>query len=226
MKSLVERFKENPEGLKSGEMLEVVFQLSGFGKGDEKTVEPLIKKFGGVRGVFGASFEQLIELGRLGEKPACLIVAIRNLASGILREKIVGRDAIRCKKDVLAYLKFSLSAERVEKFVAIYMNSKNEVLAVETLHEGAVSRGAVYPRKAIERAFLHNARSVVFAHNHPSGDFTPSMEDVRLIRELDGAALAVNLIVHDHIIIGANRHFSARENGWIIGAPFQPSAGE
>ncbi|MBW7957756.1 MAG: RadC family protein [Deltaproteobacteria bacterium] len=227
MKNILMKLKTNSEDLRNDEILEVIFRLAGTGGDPRAKAESIMKKMGGPLGVFGASFKQLIEIGGIEEKPAFLILAARSIASGLLKEKVAGRDAIRCKKDVLDYLKLRLFGEKVEKFVAIYMNSKNEVLAIETLHEGTVNRTAIYPRKVIERAFLHNARSAVFAHNHPSGNPAPSAEDRHLIRELDRASLAVDLIVHDHLIIGDNRHFSARDNGWILGcAPALPSAAE
>jgi DNA repair protein RadC len=119
-------------------------------------------------------------------------------------------------QEALDYLNMTLSGERVEKFMAIYMNSKNEVLAVEVLHEGTINQTVVYPRKAIEKAFRHNAHSVIFVHNHPSGDASPSGLDRELAGVLERAAEAVDLVVHDHLIIGRDKHFSARENGWIL----------
>ena len=96
----------------------------------------------------------------------------------------------------------------MEKFLAVFLNSKNEVLAIETINEGTINQTAVYPRKVVEEALRHNARSIIFVHNHPSGDATPSKSDITLTKELEKAAKTVDILVHDHIIIGRKGHHS------------------
>lgn len=183
----------------------------------------LVERFSGLRGVLDATPEDLKGAAGLGESSVVFLKLVKETAGAYLKEKMMGRDAIRNMKDVLDYLSLTLSGERVEKFLAVYLNAKNEVISVDTLHEGTINQTVVYPRKAIERAFKHDARAVIFVHNHPSGDATPSSVDRQLAKTLDRAALAVDLIVHDHIIIGKNANFSARENGWIIGFPMHAS---
>ena len=88
---------------------------------------------------------------------------------------------------------------------------------METLDEGTINRTAVYPRKVIEGAIRHNASALIFVHNHPSGDPTPSITDRRLTEDLEKAASTVDITIHDHIIVGKDSHFSGRENGWLRG---------
>ena len=153
------------------------------------------------------------------ENTAVLLKLMKDMAGEYLKERMKGKDVIACPEDVLDYLNLTLSGEKVEKFMAIYLNPKNEILGVEILHEGTINQTVVYPRKAIELAFRHNASSVIFVHNHPSGDATPSNVDRQLAKVLDRAALAVDLLVHDHLIVGRDSHFSARESGWFAGYP-------
>ena len=100
--------------------------------------------------------------------------------------------------------------------MVIYLSTKNEVIEVETLEEGTINQTAVYPRKIIEGALKHNASALIFVHNHPSGDPTPSKTDRQLTEDLKRAASTIDITVHDHIIIGRNSHFSGRENGWLL----------
>ena len=219
-KILKERFKQGSlQGFHRYEILEFLLLYAVPKKDVKPLAKALIMRFNGLRGVFDATPEELKGVNGAGENAVVLIKLFKDITGVYLKERMMGKDIITCTRDVLDYLKLTLSGERVEKFMAIYLNGRNEVLAIEILHEGTINQTVVYPRKAIEKAFKHNASSVVFVHNHPSGDATPSDVDWRLTRVLDRAALAVDLFVHDHIIIGKNRHFSARENGWIIGCP-------
>lgn len=222
-KRLKERFRAHAlEGFHDYEILELLLSYAVPKRDVGPLAKSLVKRFKGIRGVFDAPVEELKAAGGLGANAVVFLKLIKDISGVYLKERMMGSDVMRCTKDVLDYLNITLSGERVEKFIAIYLNARNEVISVETLHEGTINQTAVYPRKAIEKAFKHNARSVIFVHNHPSGDATPSNVDRQLTRVLDRAALAVDLIVHDHLIIGKNKHFSARENGWIIGYPADP----
>ncbi|MBE7415138.1 MAG: hypothetical protein HS130_07890 [Deltaproteobacteria bacterium] len=164
--------------------------------------------------------EELKAEGSLGDDGIVLVKLFKEMAGAYLKERTVGQDAEAGMADLLDYLCLTLSGERVEKFLAVYMGFRKEIISIDVLHEGTINQTVVYPRKAIEMAFRHNARSVIFVHNHPSGDPTPSSQDRQLTRVLDRAASAVDILVLDHLIIGRDRHFSARENGWSMGLPF------
>lgn len=187
----------------------------------------LNNEFGGLRGLLDASPEELEKVEGLCGKAISLITLMKPLAGSYLKEKIADRDILRDWRDVISYLKLTLSGERIEKFLGLYLNSRNELLAVEVLNEGTLTHTAVYPRKVIELAIRHSASSVIFVHNHPGGDPAPSRADYQLMRSLEKAAAAVDLTVHDHIIMGRNTHFSARASGWLFeGASVFPRAAE
>ena len=173
----------------------------------------LLKEFKGLRGVIDASHEELSAFPGIGDNAAVLIRLVKETGKSYFKERIAGKSAIGSAKDVVEFLSYELAGERVEKFMAIYMNAKNEIEGFETLHEGTLHQTAVYPRKVIEQAFKHNARSLIFVHNHPSGDSTPSKADIKLTGELEKAANAVDIIVHDHIVIGRSSHYSFKDTG-------------
>lgn len=202
-------------GLKPGEALESLLSYAVRQDEVRGAASGLMKRFKGMRGVLDASAEELAGSGHLSESGAVLLKLVKETAALYLKERMMGVDAVLHKKAVLDYLTLTLSGERIEKFIAIYLNHRNEVLSVEVLHEGTINQTVVYPRKAIERAFAHQAAAVVFVHNHPSGDSTPSGMDRQLARTLENAASAVDLKVLDHIVIGKNSYFSARESGWM-----------
>lgn len=209
--------KAGKGGLKPAEALEALLSYAVSSKDVQGASHGLMKRFKGLRGVLDASHEELCASGWLDDSGALIVKFAKEAASLYLKERMMGVDAVAHKKCVLDYLTLTLSGERIEKFIAIYLNSKNEVLSVDLLHEGTINQTVVYPRKAIEKAFGHKASGVIFVHNHPSGDSTPSGMDRQLARTLDQAAASVDLAVIDHVVIGKNSHFSARENGWMSG---------
>lgn len=186
----------------------------------QKKAAPLARRlhqeFGSLRGLLDASAGELERIAGLGEKAISLLCLMKPLAGSYLLERIADRDIINDHRDVINYLKLTLSGERIEKFLGLYLNSRNELMAAEVLHEGTLTHAVVYPRKVIELAIRHSASSVIFVHNHPSGDPSPSVADYQLMRCLERASAAVDLTVHDHIIIGRNSHFSARAKGWLF----------
>ncbi|VAV84474.1 UPF0758 family protein [hydrothermal vent metagenome] len=213
---LRERFlKSGLEGFHDYEVVELLLTFAIPRRDVKPLAKKLIKDYKGLRGLLDATPEELSATDGIGANAAVLIALIKEMAGAYLKERIEKKHVVSSAKDLLDYLNMTLSGEKVEKFLAVYLNSKNEILGVETLHEGTINQTVVYPRKVIEKAFKHNARSVVFVHNHPSGDPTPSKTDRLLTDELVEAARTVDIKVHDHIIIGKTRHTSLRDLGWL-----------
>lgn len=174
----------------------------------------LVKRFKGLRGVFEARTDELTCVDGVTEDTAILINLVKALSAEHLKTRVLGRGADDSGDELSDYLTLAFSGERVEKFLAVYLDSAGKVSAVEVLHEGTINQTMVYPRKAIERAFAHKAHSVIFVHNHPSGNATPSDTDRELARVLERAASAVGLEVRDHMIVGKKNCFSSARDGW------------
>ena len=102
-----------------------------------------------------------------------------------------------------------------EKFKVLFLDAKNQILEEETFFEGTVDTSAIYPREVIKSALQHNASALIFVHNHPSGDPSPSQNDREITQELIFAAKMIQIKVLDHIIIGNNRYFSFADSGLI-----------
>jgi len=213
---LRERFKKiGLEGFHDYEFIELLLTYAIPQRDVKPLAKELIQRFDGIKGVFDASIEELTSVTGIGERTAILIKLLKSGATLYLKTRIKSKEALSSPQDVLNFCQYALSGEKNEKFMVIYLNTKNEVIEVEILEEGTINRTAVYPRKVIEGALRYNASALIFVHNHPSGDPTPSKTDRRLTEDLEKAASTVEITVHDHIIIGKHSHFSGRENGWL-----------
>ena len=213
---LRERFKKTGlEGFHDYEFIELLLTYAIPQRDVKLLAKELLQHFGGIKGVFDASVDALLSVKGIGERSAILIKLLKDGAALYLKTRIENKEVLSSPQDVFNFCRYALSGERNEKFTVIYLTTKNEVIEVETLDEGTINRTAVYPRKVIEGAIRHNASALIFVHNHPSGDPTPSITDRRLTEDLEKAASTVDITVHDHIIIGKNSHFSGRENGWL-----------
>lgn len=124
-------------------------------------------------------------------------------------------DLLNSPEAVLAYCRASLEGLNNEVFDVVYLSTKNRVIRKERLSEGTIDQAAVYPRRVVAGALAANAAGLIFVHNHPSGDPTPSMEDKRLTTLLAQAAKTVGITVLDHIIVGNGRSFSFRDRGLL-----------
>jgi DNA repair protein RadC len=140
---------------------------------------------------------------------------IKAVAKRFLAKKVVGKDAICNSGDLFAYLNHTLRDKTRECFVAVFLDSKNRVITMETLSEGTLTASSVYPREVIRAALKHHAAALIFAHNHPSGEPRPSAEDRAITRQLVFAGRIMGISVHEHVIIGDNRYFSFADQGHI-----------
>lgn len=207
--------RTSADELQSHEFLEMMLSVILPKKQAKTLSDTYMDKYQGIRGVFDAPSDELRSTGDAGYKPAILIELVKRSAELYLKEKILKKNVLTNRQAVLNFLELTLSSVKVEKFLALYLNSKNELLAMEVINEGTVNHTVVYPRKILECAFKYNAAAIIFVHNHPSGDPTPSLLDRELTEKLVTAASVVDIVVHDHIIVGKGGSFSAKEYGWF-----------
>ena len=122
---------------------------------------------------------------------------------------------IRRPEDTLPVLEAELSELGYEKFIALALNTKNHVTAVLPVSSGSLNASIVHPRELFQRAILANAASIIVCHNHPSGDPTPSPEDIALTRKLVEAGQLVDIPILDHVILGYGKYSSFKEMGLL-----------
>lgn len=122
---------------------------------------------------------------------------------------------LKGKNDLIDYLKDDVGSLKSEEFKVIYLSSDNKIVSDEILFKGTIDRSVVYPRKIMERAIDNRAKGIIFAHNHPSGNLTPSKKDIEVTLEMQELLEKVDIKLLDHIIVSDESYFSFYENGLI-----------
>ena len=172
----------------------------------------LLKKFKTVRGVLDADRKELEEIDGVSKHLKVFLNFLKDITVRYMEDGLYKKNLLSSPDLVFNYLKASAGSSKDEKFKAIFLNSTNKLLAVETIQEGTVNKSAVYPRKIVERALYNNAVGVIVAHNHPGGGLKPSQDDHRVTNAIREALKIVDISLLDHIIIGSDGYFSFREN--------------
>ena len=203
------------DGFLDYEVVELLLTLATPRKDCKDAAKRAMEKFKTLQGVFEAEPGELQEVAGIGPKNMLGIKLIKAVAERFLAKKVMGRDAICNSGDLFAYLNSAIRDKTRECFVAVFLDSKNRVIAMETLFEGTLTASSVYPREVVRAALQHHAAALIFAHNHPSGEPRPSAEDRAVTRQLVFAGRIMGISVHEHVIIGDNRYFSFADQGYI-----------
>jgi DNA repair protein RadC len=215
-KRLRERFlKSGLGGFHDYEVVEVLLTLGSPRRDCKPQAKEAIRRFKTLRGVLEASPEELQGIKGIGPINAFGIKLVQETARRFLKERIITKPVYKSSQEIFDYLYHSMRDLKKEVFKALYLNSQNQITDTEDLFEGTITGGAVSPRGVMESALKHQAVSLVFVHNHPSGNPESSQNDKQLTRDLVYAAAIMQLKVLDHVVIGDNRYFSFAAEGLI-----------
>ncbi|MBI4285883.1 MAG: DNA repair protein RadC [Chloroflexi bacterium] len=215
-KRLRERFiKSGLAGFHDYEVVELLLTLGSPRKDCKEPAKEAIARFKTLRGVLEASAEELQEIKGIGPHNAFGIKLVREVAREFLKQKILDKPVYQSSQEIFEYLYHSMRDLKKEVFKVIYLNSQNQVMETVDLFQGTVNSSSIFPREVMEGALKHYAASLIFAHNHPSGNPEPSSSDRELTRDLVYAATIMRLKVLDHLVIGDNRYFSFASEGLI-----------
>ncbi len=215
-KRLRERFLNSGlSGFQDYEVLELLLALNTPRKDTKQAAKDLLKEFKTFHRVLEAGTRDLCRIKGVGPANSFGIHLIKAVADRYLETRMVSRDVVKDPESLLAYLNQTIGYKEREHFIGVFLDAKNRVTVSEILFTGTLTASAVYPREVISRALAHNAASVIFAHNHPSGDITPSKQDIRITRTLYFALKFAGINVHDHLITGSEGYYSFASNGMM-----------
>jgi len=207
--------KSGLAGFHDYEIIELLLSLGTPRKDCKQPAKEAIKKFKSLRGVLEAPAEELQQIDGIGPHSAFGIKLVQEVAREFLKEKIIDTPIYKSAQEIFDYLFHSMRDLKKELFKVIYLNSQNQIIDTTNLFEGTITSSSISPREVIEGAIKHNAASLIFVHNHPSGNAEPSGNDKEITRDLVYAASIMQIKVLDHIIIGNNRYFSFASEGLI-----------
>ena len=203
-----------PQALSEAELLAI---LLGIGSRERTAVElagQVISENNGLFGLHKVTVHDLVRLHGIGEAKACIILAAVEFGKRLGRVRNPGRPVISSPADVDGLLRGRIANLDRENFVAVLLNTKNEVIEFPTISVGTLSASLVHPREVFKPAIRASAAGVILAHNHPSGKTEPSREDREVTRRLTDAAGIVGIEVLDHVILG-HEYFSMKEHGML-----------
>lgn len=209
---LRERFrKDGGTSLPDYELLELLL-FRAIPRRDTKPIaKELIAKFGSFAEVINAPEARLKDVDGIGEAVITELKLIKATALRLMQGEITKKPLISSWNAMIRYCTAAMAHEQREQFRIIFLDRRNQVIADEIQAEGTVDHTPVYVREVVRRSLEVGATAIILLHNHPSGDPTPSRADVKMTLEIIGALEKINILVHDHIIIGRDGHASLKQ---------------
>jgi DNA repair protein RadC len=203
-----------PAAFHDYELIEYLLALTIPRVDTKPLAKKLIDSFGGIGPLLSASADTLRREGVSDAAIGALKIA-EATALRLLETRVEGRPVLSSWDALGEYLHAAMAHSRVEEVRILFLNAKNMLIANEAMWQGSVDEASVHVREVIARAIALGATALIIVHNHPSGDPTPSNQDIRLTRDLVEAGRHMKITVHDHVIVGAQGRTSMRAMGLI-----------
>ena len=201
--------------LSDGEALAVILGTGHAGAGSAVAIaRSLLRTFGDLRGVLSASTGELASQPGVGTARAARIVAVAEIARRAQADRLDAGVYLSSASEVYAHFGPLLVDEKRESFYVVLVTGKNRVINKLRISQGSLCASIVHPREAFRPAIREAAAAVLFVHNHPSGDPTPSPEDRAITARLRRAGDMIGIDVLDHVVVGRGAYYSFAESGW------------
>jgi DNA repair protein RadC len=208
-------FEGGPDALLDHELVEYLLALAIPRRDTKPLAKKLLREFGGYGGLMAADAATIARVGEISEGAVAALKIAQASALRLLENQVRERPVLASWTALLDYLRADMAHEPIEHVRVLFLNAKNVLIANEKMWEGSIDESAVYIREIMRRALDLHATAIIVVHNHPSGDPSPSQQDIRLTRDLAEAGRHLKVILHDHIIVGASGHKSLRAEGLI-----------
>ncbi len=209
--------KHGPGNLSVAELLAILLRVGVEGENAVQMAHRLLNEFGGLTGLHRATFEEVVMQHGLGPAKAAQIKAALELGNRLRRESPDERPSINSPADAAELVQFDMSALEQEELRVILLDTRNRLLKIEAVYRGSVNTSQVRVGEIFKAAIRNNAPSLIVVHNHPSGDPTPSPDDVAITRAILSAGKLLDVDVLDHLVIGQGRYVSLKERGLGFG---------
>ena len=213
---LRERFaKGGADAMPDYELLELTLFAALPRRDTKPLAKALLARFGSFAEVIAAPRARLLEVKGVGETVVHHLKIVEAAAQRLAKTRVINRPALSSWAALLDYCTAAMARSANEEFRVLFLDRKNILVADEVQNRGTVDHTPVYPREIVKRALELSASAIILVHNHPSGDPTPSKADIAMTREVAGAAKALGIAVHDHLVIGRGGHASFKSLGLL-----------
>ena len=204
-----------PAALADHEMLEMVLFLALPRRDTKSIARALLSQFGSFAAVVAAPVPALLAIDGIGEAGAAALKTIQAAALRLAHAQMKELPVLDHWDKLIGYLTTAQGLEQVEQVRVLYLDVRNRLIADEAQGRGTINHTPVYPREVVKRALELQATALILVHNHPSGDPTPSREDIAMTQEIRRAAETLRIVVHDHVIVAGGRWVSFRREGLL-----------
>jgi DNA repair protein RadC len=202
-----------PQALSNAELIAILLRVGVTGENAVQVGQRLLNKFGGLRGLHRTPFQELMEQHGLGEAKASQIKAAIELGRRLTLEAPEERPAINSPADAAALVQYEMSALEQEHLRVTLLDRRNRVMETVDVYKGSVNSSQIRVGEVFKEAIRKNASALIVIHNHPSGDPTPSPDDVAVTRAIVQAGKLLDVEVLDHLVIGHGKWVSLKERG-------------
>jgi len=208
-------FEGGPDALLDHELVEYLLALALPRRDTKALAKQLIREFGGYGALLSADAATIQRVSGLSDGAVAALKIAQASALRLLQSEVKERPVLGSWQALLDYLRADMAHLTIERVRILFLNAKNMLIRDEAMWEGSVDESAVYVREIMRRALDYHASALIIVHNHPSGDPSPSPQDIALTKELVAAGRHMRINVHDHVIVGAKGHASLRALGLI-----------
>jgi len=205
--------KLGPQALSTAELLAILLRVGVTGENAVQVGQRLLQTFGGLTGLHRATFDEVCAQHGIGEAKAAQIKAAIELGRRLTLEAPEERPAINSPAEAAALVQYEMSGLEQEHLRVILLDTRNRVLDIVEIYRGSVNSSQVHIGEVFKPAIRRNATAIIVIHNHPSGDPTPSPDDVAVTRAILQAGKLLDIEVLDHMVIGQGRWVSLKERG-------------
>lgn len=203
------------DGMPDYEILELLLSQVIPRRDVKPIAKTLLDRFGSLGEVLSASADDLQETKGVGESTAISLKVVQTAGLRLAQQHVMNTNVLNSWDKLLDYCKSAMGYDKIEQVRVLYLNQKNTLIADEVQQRGTVNHTPVYPREVVKRALELHASALILVHNHPSGDPTPSRDDIDMTNEIKDTAGRLGIVLHDHIIIGKRTHSSFKSMGLI-----------
>ena len=206
-------FQLGPEALSNKEILAILLRTGIKGENVLDLAERLLTESGGIPGLGRLTVHELAQMHGLGQAKSSNIKAALELGRRCVTADPLTRPVVNSPQDVAHLVMEEMRYLDREHFRVVSLTTKNHVLGISPISVGSLNSSLVHPRECFKEAIRRNSNAIILLHNHPSGDPTPSKEDIEVTRRLAEGGTLLGIEVLDHVIIGDNRYISLKERG-------------